>query len=105
MHKFHRACWPTPDEVLQPIGGADTGALAVREATQAALADIRRIKSMLKKPVKAVIVTAVLPRRFEGLVPAQRDFLAATHIKHLEFGDVDESQLVFDEEPPADPRP
>jgi hypothetical protein len=39
-----------------------------------------------------------LPRTFEGLTPAQRDFLAATHIRNLRFDDVDESQLVFEEE-------
>jgi valyl-tRNA synthetase len=102
---IHRASWPTPDEVLQSIGGADTQSLAVREATQVALADVRRIKSMLKKPVKAVIATAALPRAFEGLAPAQRDFLAATHIRDLRFADVGESQLVFEEEPPGGPRP
>ena len=45
---------------------ADTQALAVREATQAALAEVRRIKSMLKKPVKAVIARAVLPMAYRG---------------------------------------
>src|SRR5690606_19575659 len=87
----HRASWPTPAEVLEPIGGRDEAALAVREATQLALADVRRIKSMLKKPVKAVIADAVLPRAFAGLEPARRDFVAATHIRALRFDDVTES--------------
>jgi valyl-tRNA synthetase len=95
---IHRASWPTAGEVLQAIGGADQKALEVREATQAALADVRRIKSILKKPVKAVITRAALPQSFEGLVPAQRDFLAATHIRDLRFEDVGEAQLVFEEE-------
>jgi valyl-tRNA synthetase len=97
----HRAAWPTKEEVLQPIGGADEAALTVREATQAALADVRRIKSMLKKPVKAVIARAVLPQTFAGLEPARRDFLAATHIRDLQFGDIADSQLEFAEEPAA----
>jgi valyl-tRNA synthetase len=97
----HRAAWPTAEEILQPIGGRDDAALAVREATQAALADVRRIKSILKKPVKAVIATAVLPRAFAGLEPARRDFQAATHIRDLRFDDVAESQLQFAEEPAA----
>ena len=98
----HRAAWPTAEEVLLPIGsGRDDQAMDVREATQMALADVRRIKSMLKKPVKAVITTAVLPRAFAGLEPARRDFLAATHIRDLQFGDVAESQLDFGEEPAA----
>ena len=101
---IHRAPWPTGGEVLKSIGGKDESALAVREATQVALADVRRIKSVLKKPVKAVIATATLPLKFEGLAPAQRDFLAATHIKDLRYADVDESELVFAEEPQADPR-
>jgi valyl-tRNA synthetase len=102
----HRAAWPTEAEVVEPIGGSDTGALLVREATQAALADVRRIKSVLKKPVKAVIAEAVLPKAFAGLMPAARDFQAATHIRQLRFADVSESQLVFAEEPaPTTPEP
>jgi valyl-tRNA synthetase len=97
----HRAAWPTADEVLQPIGGRDEQALTVREATQVALADVRRIKSILKKPTKAVIVRAILPRAYEPLAPARRDFLAATHIRDLSFADVAESQLEFAEEPAA----
>ncbi len=98
----HRAPWPTSSEVVAAIGGADAAALAVRESTQAALADVRRIKSMLKKPVKAVITTAALPRAFEGLQPAARDFQAATHIRDLRFADVAESQLEFEVLPAAE---
>jgi valyl-tRNA synthetase len=97
----HRASWPTGQEVLQPIGGGDEAALAVSNATQAALADVRRIKSILKKPVKAVIVEAVLPRSFAALEPARRDFQAATHIRELRFDEVSESRLEFAEEPAA----
>ena len=101
---IHRAPWPTAAEVLQSIGGADASALTVRDATQGALADVRRIKAMLKKPVKAVISRAALPRTFEGLAPARRDFLAATHIRDLQFADLQESQLEF-EDPPTELRP
>jgi valyl-tRNA synthetase len=102
---IHRAPWPTAGEVLQPIGSPDSTALEIREATQGALAEVRRVKSILKKPVKAVIATATLQRSFEGLMPARRDFLAATHIRDLHFADVTESQLEFAEEPPAERRP
>ena len=91
----HRSAWPKPSEVLEPIGGRDERALAVREATQAALADVRRVKSMLKKPVKAVITRAELPDRVAALAPAARDFQAATHIRVLQFGQVSEPQLEF----------
>ncbi|HEY6360331.1 MAG TPA: valine--tRNA ligase [Vicinamibacterales bacterium] len=94
----HRASWPRPAEVLAPIHGADPQAHAVREATQGALAEVRRIKSMLKKPTKAVISRAVLPASYRGLGPAARDFQAATHIRALEFADVGEAQLEFGEE-------
>ena len=97
----HRASWPAGAEVVAPIGGADQGAFAVREATQDALAEVRRIKSLLKKPTKAVIAAAVLPSAFAGLQPAARDFQAATHIRDLRFGDVAEAQLEFAEEPAA----
>jgi valyl-tRNA synthetase len=94
----HRAPWPTAEEVLQPIGGVDAKALGVRDAAHAALADVRRIKSMLKKPVKAVVVQAVLPRSFEGLQPAVRDFQAATHIRELRFSEIAEPELTFGED-------
>ena len=97
----HRAAWPTAQEVLQPIGGRDELALSVSDTTQTALADVRRIKSMLKKPVKAVILDAVLPQSFAALDPARRDFQAATHIRELRFEDVPESRLQFAEEPAA----
>jgi hypothetical protein len=87
--------------VVASIGGRDDRALSVREATQAALAEVRRIKSLLKKPTKAVIARAVLPAAFAGLQPAARDFQAATHIRDLQFGDVVEAQLEFAEEPAA----
>jgi valyl-tRNA synthetase len=97
----HRASWPTSTEVLAPIQGADAQAHAVREATQAALAEVRRIKSILKKPTKAVVARAVLPSPYRGLGPAARDFQAATHIRDLQFADVAEAQLEFAEDPVA----
>jgi len=97
----HTAEWPARDEVVAAIGGRDEQALAVREATQGALAEVRRIKSLLKKPTKAVIARAVLPAAFAGLQPAARDFQAATHIRDLQFGDVAEALLEFAEEPAA----
>jgi len=97
----HVATWPSGDEVVASIGGRDDQALAVREATQGALAEVRRIKSLLKKPTKAVIARAMLPAAFAGLQPAARDFQAATHIRVLQFGDVAEAQLEFAEEPAA----
>jgi valyl-tRNA synthetase len=97
----HTATWPSAEEVVASIGGKDESALAVREATQAALAEVRRIKSLLKKPTKAVIARAVLPVAFAPLQPAARDFQAATHIRDLQFGEVAEAQLEFAEEPAA----
>jgi valyl-tRNA synthetase len=97
----HTAAWPDAAEVVAPIGGADVSALAVREATQNALAEVRRLKSLLKKPTKAVIARAVLPSGFSALQPAARDFQAATHIRELIFAEVAEAQLEFAEEPAA----
>jgi valyl-tRNA synthetase len=99
----HAAKWPEASEVVASIGGTDDGAFATREATQAALAEVRRIKSILKKPTKAVIARAVLPAAFRGLGPASRDFQAATHIRDLQFADVPEAQLEFAEEAAAAP--
>jgi valyl-tRNA synthetase len=96
---IHRAAWPAPDQLVAPIGGEDLRAVEVFTKTQLALAEVRRIKAQLKKPVKAAIEQAVLPARFAGL--AERDFKAATHIRELRFDEVAETELKFAEEPAA----
>ena len=96
--RVHRAAWPTPGEVVAPIGGDDDAAVEVSVKAQAALADIRRIKAMEKRPVKSVIERAVLPAALAGLGPAARDFQAATHIRELSFADVAGPELVFADE-------
>ena len=98
---IHHARWPTADEVVEPIGGADVAAMTVFTQSQAALAEVRRIKAMAKKPVKAVIERAVLPAAFAALEPSARDFKAAAHIRDLSFADVTEMDLTFAEEPAA----
>ncbi|HET9567015.1 MAG TPA: class I tRNA ligase family protein, partial [Vicinamibacterales bacterium] len=101
----HNAKWPTPEEVVEPIGGHDANAVQVFEQTRAALGEIRRIKALEKRPVKAVIERAVLPQRFESLTPAAQDFRAAAHIRDLGFGQVEEPQLTFAAiEPVPEPR-
>jgi valyl-tRNA synthetase len=97
----HRAAWPAAAEVLEPLGGADAAAMETREVVQGALAEVRRVRSLAKKPAKAVITRAVLPVRFEPLQPASRDFRAAVRVETLEFADVPEAQLEFAEEPSA----
>ena len=97
----HRASWPTRDEVLAPIGGADTNAVAVSVQTERALGEVRRIKALAKKPVKAVVERAVLPESFRAMLPAERDFRAAAHVRRIEFAAVDDVQLDFAEEEPS----
>ena len=98
---IHQAAWPTSDEVVAPIGGGDAAAVNVFAQSQLALAEIRRVKALARKPVKAVIERAVLPAAFESLRPAARDFQAAAHIRELVFADVAEPELTFAEEPAA----
>ena len=101
----HNAKWPTAEEVVEPIGGHDANAVQVFEKTRAALGEIRRIKALEKRPVKAVIERAVLPQRFESLTPAAQDFRAAAHIRDLMFGQIEEPQLTFAAaEPVPEPR-
>jgi valyl-tRNA synthetase len=97
----HTASWPTPAEVVESIGGDDADAVSVYTQTQLALADVRRVKALEKKPVKAVIEQAVLPEQYRTLGPAERDFRAATHIRTLQFGEVGQPELKFAEEPAA----
>jgi len=101
----HRAPWPTGAEVLADIGGADEAAATVLASTQVALADVRRIKAIEKRPVKAVITRAVLPHALEALRPATRDFQAAAHVRDLQFGAVDAAQVEFEEAAPASGAP
>ena len=99
----HRAAWPASDEVVRELGGEgageDAGAALVLEQTQAALAEVRRVRSLQKRGGKAVITAAVLPSACAGL--AQQDFVAALHIQALSFADVAEPVLAFAEEPTA----
>jgi hypothetical protein len=67
--------------------------------TQQALGEIRRVKAIEKRAVKAVIEHAVLPEPFRSLMPAANDLRAAAHIRTLEFGAVSEPQLTFAETP------
>jgi valyl-tRNA synthetase len=100
----HNAKWPTPEEVVEPMGGYDASAIEVFAQTRAVLGEIRRVKALEKRPVKAVIERAVLPRRFDSLAPASMDLRAAAHIHDLAFGEVDEPQLTFAAAPPPEPR-
>ena len=97
----HGHSWPTPDEVVAGIGGDDARAVSVFVQTQLALAEVRRIKALEKKPVKAVIEAAMLPEHYKALGPAERDFKAATHIRVLQFSHVGEPELKFAAEPVA----
>src|SRR5262249_49784449 len=97
----HRAPWPTPEEVVAEIGGADADAIPIFMATKDALGAVRRVKALQKKAIKTP-ATAVLEKgRFEKMQPAMRDFQAAAHIRSLSFGDVQELELTFLDETPA----
>jgi valyl-tRNA synthetase len=94
----HRAQWPKREELIEAAGGHDVRILAIREATQGALAEVRKIKSLQKRPTKAVITEALIPAAFGDL--DQRDFKAATHIRELQFVEqLAEFRLEFAEEP------
>ena len=99
----HRASWPTLRRSGRGDRRAGRGAAIVLAATQAALADVRRLKALEKRPVKAVISRAVLPHALEGMRPSIRDFQAASHVRELSFDSVTEPQLVYEEEsvPPS----
>jgi hypothetical protein len=84
--------------VVAPINGVDSMAVDVSASAQAALGEVRRVKALAKKPMKAVIERAVLPAQFRPLEPAARDFQAATHIRSLAFADIAEPDLTFAEE-------
>ncbi len=93
----HRASWPTAADVTREIGGQDHDAVGVLEQTQAALAEVRRIRAAQKRGGKSVITAAVIPASCARL--ARQDFSAALHIQGLTFGEVAEPQLTFAEEP------
>jgi valyl-tRNA synthetase len=94
----HRASWPTPAEVVAAIGGDDRDAVAVFDQTQMALGEVRRVKALEKRAIKAVIERAVLPEHFRKLQPASQDFRAAAHIRELDFADVPGLELTFAED-------
>ncbi len=97
----HTAAWPTPEDVVAPIGGADAAAADVYGPAQEALALVRQRKALEKRPVKSVVTRAVLPAALSGLGPAARDVQAATHVRDLSFAAVAEAVIEFEE--PASP--
>ncbi|MGE0392264.1 MAG: valine--tRNA ligase [Vicinamibacterales bacterium] len=92
----HRASWPTAAEVTREIGGQDLDAVGVLEQTQAALAEVRRIRAAQKRGGKSMIAAAQIPASYARL--ARQDFSAALHIQALTFGEVAEPQLTFAED-------
>jgi hypothetical protein len=94
----HIACWPSPEEVVAAIGGDARDAVAVFDQTQLALGEVRRVKALEKRAIKAVIERAVLPDHFKRLLPASQDFRAAAHIRELDFADVQDLELTFAED-------
>jgi valyl-tRNA synthetase len=95
----HRSAWPTPAEVVAPIGGDDADAVQVFVRAQEALNAVRRDKALNKKPVKAVITLARLPRAMSGLQPAARDFQAAAHVRQVSFEDITDVELTYEPAP------
>jgi valyl-tRNA synthetase len=93
---IHRAPWPTPDEVVSAIDGEDQTSVEVFLPAQAALAVVRQRKAVEKRPVKAVVLMALMPTKLAGLGPAARDVQAAAHIRDLRFADVPEAVLEFE---------
>jgi valyl-tRNA synthetase len=102
----HRSTWPTPEEVVETISGADEGAVPVFSVTREALGEVRREKALQKRSIKTP-VSVVFPRHFERMMPAANDFRAAAHVRNLSFGEVPAMELTFHDEtpPPATPNP
>jgi len=96
----HRASWPTPEEVVGDIGGEDQAAVEVFLPAQAALAVVRQRKAIEKRPVKAVVTRGVMPLQYAGLGPATRDFQAAAHIRDLQFAEIADAVLEFEDPAP-----
>jgi hypothetical protein len=69
--------------------------------SQRAVAEVRRIKAIAKRPVKAPVERLVLPASFEAMAPAAADFKAALHVRELHFDDLAEAELTFADETPA----
>ena len=100
---IHQASWPTPEEVVTPIGGADAG--GGRRCSRRASGRSPRCAASRrwpKKPVKAVIERAVLPVAFEALQPSAARLQGGdAHPGRSTFADVAEADLTFAEEPAA----
>jgi valyl-tRNA synthetase len=100
----HRASWPTPAEVVESIGDEDGSAVEVFTVAREALGEVRREKALQKKSIK-VPVNVVFPKRFETMMPAATDFMAAAHVREFTFSDVSAPALTFIEDaPPSEPQ-
>ena len=84
---------------VAPVRRAASSLIPAAQRIEAALAEVRRVRSLQKRGSKSVIAAAVLPSACAGL--ARQDFVAALHIQALSFADVAEPVLTFAEEPTA----
>jgi valyl-tRNA synthetase len=95
---IHQSSWPSPEEVVAPIGGDDVEAAAILSATVEALGEVRRLRALERKSGKVVIIRAVLPDRFSAMGHGESDFKAAARVQLLEFADVPEVIVTFADE-------
>ena len=87
----HRAAWPTPDEVVASIGGEDDcGGRRSFTSTREALGEVRRVKALQKKPIKAPVSVRAAASASSGMMPAAQDFRRRRTSGELAFGDVHE---------------
>ena len=98
---IHLSSWPSPEEVVAPIGGDDVAAAAVLSATVEALGEVRRLRALERKSGKVVIDRAVLPDRLRAMGQGESDFKAAARVDVLEFADVPEAIVTFADEQEA----
>lgn len=106
----HRATWPTAQELLVPIGGADPRAADALTEGCRVLGEVRKRKSEEKKPLRTPVVSATIraPQHNLDLLDQVWTDVSASGVFHTlprkEASDVFESVYVLGE-PEAKPGP
>jgi valyl-tRNA synthetase len=106
----HAAAWPTPEEI-DALAPADPAALAALGQGIDLLGEIRRQKSLEKRPLKARIAAAVVrwdAGALASLREAEVDLHSAAGVDRFEFQEGSEGlavELTFAEEPAAAAEP
>jgi valyl-tRNA synthetase len=88
----HRASWPTPDDVIQPIGAPDAPAAETLQVATFVLGEVRRTKSEARKPLRTPVDDLLIEAPaadLQAFESARFDVLASGFVRRVRTVEAD----------------